>query len=166
MVFQRQVGLGEVELSDFKAEPLEAPSVPLQLHCAYTLKGQFHGSKERLSGVLRAGVERTYLTTEPVEKRLTPFEVAIPLNVRSRVSLVLPEGFSVEPSPGSPPSLDARFATGQTQFRIEGRQVTLDFQCGLPVGRFKAADYAAYRATLAQVLSLLEREIALKAGPP
>ena len=57
-MFQRQAGLAEVELSDFSAEPLEAPQVPLRLHCAYTLKRQFHRSDERLSGILRAGIER------------------------------------------------------------------------------------------------------------
>ena len=81
MVFQRQAGLAQVELSDFSAEPLETPYAPLRLHCAYTFKRQFHRSNDRLSGILRAGVERLYLTADPVDNRLTPFEVTIPLHL-------------------------------------------------------------------------------------
>lgn len=164
MWFQRQVGLAEVELSDFKAEPLETPYAPLRLYCAYTLKRQFHRSNDRLSGVLRAGIERPYLTADPVDNRLTPFEVTIPLRLRSSVSLTVPEGFSAEQPSSSAPKLDPRFAACQSPFRIDGPRVTLEFQCRLPAGKFSPADYAAYRATMAQALALLEREVSLKAA--
>ena len=164
--FQRQVGLAEVELSDFKAEPLEAPCAPLRLSCAYTLKRQFHRSNDRLSGILRAGIDRTYLTADPVDNRLTPFEVTIPLHLRSTVSFTVPEGFSAEQPTGPAPKLDPRFAACQSPFRIDGPRATLEFQCSLPAGKFSPADYAAYRATMAQALSMLEREITLKPAAP
>lgn len=161
-VFQRLAGLAEVELSNFGAEPLETPNAPLRLHCAYTLKRQFHRSNDRLSGILRAGIVRMYLTADPVDNRLTPFEITIPLKFRSSVSLTVPEGFSAEPSADAPPKLDPRFAACQSRLRLEGPQATLDFQCRLLAGKFSPADYAAYRATMDQALSLLEREVTLK----
>jgi hypothetical protein len=50
----------------------------------------------------------------------------------------------------------------QSQFRVEGGRASLSFQCTLCAGGFGAADYAAYRTTMAQALSLLEREVVLK----
>jgi len=164
MVFQRQAGLADVELSEFSAEPLEAPGAPLRLHCAYILKRQFHRAKDGLSGILRAGIERLYLTAEPVDNRLTPFEVTIPLHVQSSVSLAIPEGFGAEPLSISASKLDARFADCQSQIRIGGKQVDLEFQWSLPAGKFSPADYAAYRATMEQALSMLEREVTLKSS--
>lgn len=160
--FQRQAGLAEVELSDFIAEPLETPCAPLRLYCAYTLRQQFHRSNNRLSGILRAGVERAYLTADPVDNRLTPFEVTIPLHLRSSVSLAVPGGFSAEQPSSSAPKFDPRFADCRSSFRIDGPRVNLEFQCSLPAGKFSPSDYAAYRATMAQALSMLEREVTLK----
>jgi hypothetical protein len=164
MMFQRQAGLAQVELSEFSAEPLETPYAPLRLHCAYTLKRQFHRSNDRLSGILRAGIERLYLTADPVDNRLTPFEVTVPLHLQSSVSFTVPEGFSAEQPSSSAPKLDPRFAACQSQFRMDDSQVTLGFQCSLPAGKFSPSDYAAYRTTMDQALSMLEREVNLKSS--
>jgi hypothetical protein len=166
MWFQRQAGLTEVELSDFVAEPLEAPCAPLRLYCAYTLKQQFHRSNGRLSGILRAGIERPYLTADPVDNRLSPFEITIPLHLRSTVSLTVPDGFSAEQPSSSAPKLDPRFAACQSPIRIDGPRLTQEFRCSQPAGKFSPADYAAYRATMAQALSMLEREVTLKPAAP
>ena len=163
-VFQRQTGLADVELSEFSADALETPYAPLRLHCVYTLKRQFHRSKGGLSGILRAGIERLYLTADPVENRLTPFEVTIPLQILSSVSLAVPEGFVAEALSSSSSKPDPRFAACQSHFRIDGKQVNLEFQCIMPTGKFGPADYAAYRGTMDQALSMLEKEVTLKSS--
>jgi hypothetical protein len=47
---------------------------------------------------------------------------------------------------------------------LASARASLELQCTLPAGKFSAADYEAYRTTMAQVLSLLEREVVLKAA--
>ena len=101
-----------------------------------------------------------------MDDRRTPFEVTIPLQFHSLVSLTVPGGFSAEPPAGSAPKLDPRFAACKSQFRSEGPELTLEFQGSLPAGKFSPADYAAYRATMEQALSMLEREVTLKSAAP
>ena len=163
MLLQRQMGMTDVELSEFKAEPVDAPDAPLQLRCTYTCKKQFHRSNDQLTGTLRAGFERSYLTADPVDNRLTPFETRIPLSIRSTVSVDVPEGFRAEKTADLAPQLDARFAVCKGHIRLEGRKLKLEFQCRQPTGKSKASEYASYRDTMAQALSLLEREVVFKA---
>jgi hypothetical protein len=165
IAFQRGMGLADSELSEFAAEPLDVPTVPLQLRYAYILKKQFHGSNDRLAGVLRAGVERSYLAAEPVDDRVSPFEVSIPLLCHTIVTIDIPEGFRAEPPGDLAPKLDSRFADCQGRLRLDGSGLQLEFQCRQPIGKFNASDYAAYRDTMSQTLSVLEREVVFKRGP-
>jgi tetratricopeptide (TPR) repeat protein len=162
MLFQRQAGLADVELTDFNAEALDLPYAPLRLHCAYILKRQFHRSADRLSGILRAGLERPYLAVDAVDNRLTPFEVTIPLHLQSRVWLAIPDGFSAERPAGAAAKLDPRFASCQSKSGQDGQRLTLELDCRFPAGTFNPSNYAAYRATMAQVLSMLEQEVILR----
>ncbi len=163
MVLQRQLGMTDVELSDFKAEPVDAPDTPLQLRCTYTCKKGFHRSNDQLTGVLRAGFERSYLTADPVDNRLTPFETTIPLSIRSTVSVDVPEGFRAEQSASLVPQVNSRFAICKAQIRLEGKKLKLEFECRQPTVKSKAPEYVAYRDTMAQTLSMLEREVVFKA---
>jgi len=162
MLLQRQMGMTDVELSDFKAEPVDAPDAPLQLRCTYTCKKQFHRSNEQLTGILRAGFERGYLAADPVDNRLTPFETRIPLSIRSTVSVQVPEGYRAERTADPSPRLDSRFAVCKGQMQLEDRKLKLEFEFRQPTGKSKASEYAAYRETMAQALSLLEREVVFK----
>jgi transglutaminase-like putative cysteine protease/tetratricopeptide (TPR) repeat protein len=161
-LWQRQLGTMDVELSEFKAESLEATDAPLQLRCAYTVKKQFHRSHLDLTGVLRAGFERSYLAADAVDHRLTPFEMMIPLAFHSTVSIDVPKGFRVEP-PGNPaPTMDSRFVVCQGQAQLEGSKLKLEFESRQPMGEFKACDYAVYQDAMASALLLLEREVVFK----
>jgi hypothetical protein len=163
MWLQRQMGMADVELSDFKAEPLDVPSAPLRLGCTYTVKKQFHRSNDRLAGVLRAGFERSYLTADPVDHRVTPFEKTVPLSVRITVSIDVPDGFRAEQPVNQAPPLDSRFMGSLGRVRLEGSRLILEFECRQHTGKFDASEYAAYRETMALALSVLEREVVFRA---
>jgi len=159
MILQRQLGMSDVEISDLKTESLETPGLPLILRCTYTLKQQFRRVNERLTGLLRAGFERSYLSPDPVDNRLSPFEIKVLLSFRATVSFDVPEGFLAETSSTATPKLDPRFAVCKEHLRTQDHKVQFEFDCRQPIGNFKASDYASYRQTMAQALSLLEREI-------
>ncbi|HWW00901.1 MAG TPA: transglutaminase domain-containing protein [Candidatus Acidoferrum sp.] len=163
MVFQQQTGLADVELTDFKAEPLATPREPLVIQYAYTLKKQFHRSKGHLSGVVRAALERTYLAPGPVDNRLTPFEIRIPLRLKSTVSVEIPQGFAAELPADLTPQLDSRFAACTNSWWLEGGSLKARFECRQPEGEFKSSDYTAFRETMAHALSLLEKELVFNA---
>jgi hypothetical protein len=118
-----------------------------------------------VSGVLRAGCERFFLIAEPVDDRLTPFEVTVPLHLQCHVQLDIPSGYTAEPITGSAPKLDPRFVASRSQCRVEGRQAVLEFDCRLPAGRFGPSEYGAYRTTMSHVLATLEREVVLRMNP-
>lgn len=162
--FQRQMGLSDAELIDFEAQALETPETPLRVHCVYRIKQQFHNTGTRLSGVLRAGLERAYLAAEPVDKRLTPFELTVPTSVKSRVTIDVPKGYRPEPFAKSDSKLDSRFASAQSQCRVLNEQLNIEFECRQQPGKFPAADYSPYRDAMGQVMALLEREVSFTAA--
>ena len=163
-MFQRQMGLGEAELSEFTAEPLEQASKPLRIHLQYRLRKQFHQTQQGIAGLLRPGIEKLYLTVAPVDKRSTPFELRTPLIIKSAVTIETPEGFSAR-VPATPAiRIDPRFAACTNTWRVEGQTLVGNFECRRKAGKFNSADYGQYRETMAQVMSLLEREISFTAS--
>ena len=163
MAMQREMGLADVELSDFKVESLEHPGAPLSLRFSFEIKKQFRRSDDRLSGLVKAGFERYYLTAKPVNKRLSPFENKVPLYLRSKVSIGVPEGFRAEQMPDAIPKLDSRFLMCRRSQQLDRSKLELDFECCQKIGRFDASDYSTYRATMEQALATLEREVCFKA---
>ncbi len=158
-LFQRNMELADAELTELTAEPLENPALPLKVEFAYTLKKQFHRSSGHLSGVARAAIERAYLAATPVDNRLTPFEIRVPLYLKSKVIIDVPEGFAPELPANSEPHLDPRFAACSSSWKLDGRTLVAEFECHEIAGQFKAADYADYRETMSRSLSLLEKEL-------
>jgi hypothetical protein len=59
--------------------------------------------------------------------------------------------------------LDPRFATGQGSALVVSNALNLNFKCQLMPGKFEASDYSAYRQTMSQALSFIEREVVFKA---
>jgi len=163
--FQEQMGLADMELAEFTAEPLELASAPLRIRLVYSVRKQFHRTPERISGALRAAIERDYLGTAPVERRLTPFEIRTPLSVRSVVSVEIPEGFSMEPPATTAVNCDPRFAVCTNAWRVEGRNLVGQFECRKVPGKFNNSEYGRYRETMAHALSLVERELVFVASP-
>ncbi|MFO1513595.1 MAG: DUF3857 domain-containing protein [Verrucomicrobiota bacterium] len=163
LAMQRAMGLRDVEFSDFKVESLEDPSAPLRLRYACSLKKQFRHANDRLLGTVGASFGRYYLAAEPVNKRLTPFEIKVPLTLRSAISIAVPDGFRAEETPPAIPQIDSRFAACRAYQRLDGSKLLLNFDFRQEKGSFDASDYSAYRETMKHALATLEGEISFKA---
>ena len=162
-VLQRQMGGQDLDLSDLSIDALELPDQPLRLRCSYPLKQLFNPANDRLDGRLRALFERCYLTADPVENRLTPFEVAIPLWLRANITIHSPAGFAPAPPLDPVANVNSRFVQAHSQLQLESGRLILRFECRQSPGKFNAGDYPAFRETMARVVTLLEPELRLKA---
>lgn len=163
---QTAMGLSDIDLTGFEVHSLEARSEPLRLRFVYGLKRQLRRSEHRLTVNLVSGSAGSYLSAGPVDNRLTPFEINFPLSLESKVLIDAPPGFAAEPPGKLDAKLDARFLTGAGTGEVQNGQVKLEFKCRQYPGKFAAADYSAYRQTMAQALSFLEREVVFKATAP
>jgi tetratricopeptide (TPR) repeat protein len=161
-MLQNWMGMNDADLTAAQIDSLTTLGEPLHLRFTYALKKQFRRSDDQLRGVLRGGFSRSYLTVSPVEQRRLPFEITIPFSLETKVFIDVPAGFHPQRPENVDLVLDPRFATGQGAARIDGQRLNLDFKCRLLAGKFKPADYAAYRQTMAQALSFLEREVVFK----
>jgi transglutaminase-like putative cysteine protease len=163
---QSELAMTDADLTDVKMEALDNPREPLRLAFTYSIKRQFRRSNGELRGVLHAGYCRNYLQAAPVETRLTPFEITVPYTLESKIAVAIPAGYQAVRPDNLNPVFDARFATCEGRARIDGNQLLVDFKYRPTVGKFKAGDYSAYRETMAQAMSLLEREVVFKANTP
>jgi tetratricopeptide (TPR) repeat protein len=161
---QTMMGMTDADLTDLEVDSLNEPGKPLRLRFAYSIKRQFRRSGNELRGFLRAGFARSYLAASPSDERLTPFELTIPFSFETSVVVDAPTGYQSEQPESMDLKLDPRFATGEGSARAEGGQLRLDFKCRQKTGEFAAADYGAYRQTMAQALSFLEREVVFNAN--
>jgi hypothetical protein len=159
---QNMMAMGDADLTDLKIDSLSIPGEPLNLRFTYSLKKQFRQSDNQISGILRAGFARSYLTASPVDARLTPFEITIPLSVTFKEIVEAPAGFQAVQPDGLELRLDQRFAAGHGSALVESNKVILNFNCRLMTGKFDASDYVSYRQTMSQVLSFIEREVVFK----
>jgi tetratricopeptide (TPR) repeat protein len=158
-VMQRQLDLPDAELLDVAFGALDDPAKPLQLTLRYGLKKQFRPVNDRLAGALRTTLDRSLLTADSVDKRQTPFEIRFPLHYRAEITVAAPVGFRVIIPNDPAPVLDARFGTCEARAVQDGDTLRLELDFRKATGGFSAGDYAAFRDTLHQVLSLVERQV-------
>ena len=159
---QNLMGMDDADVTDLKVDSLSVPAEPLRLEFTYSLRKQFRRSDDHLSGVLRAGFARIYLIASPAENRLSPFEITVPFAIEFREIIDAPAGLVAVQPENVDLKLDPRFANGEGRARLEGSGLRLEFKCRLGTGKFQASEYAAYRQTMSQALSFIEREVIFK----
>jgi tetratricopeptide (TPR) repeat protein len=162
-MLQNQMGMGDADLTDLKIDSLSNPGEPLHLLFSYSLKKQFRLSDNQIRGVLRAGFARSYLMASPADSRLTPFVIHVPFSIDFSEFVDVPAGFKAVQPEHLDLKLDPRFATGQGSALVKSNTLNLNFKCRLMTGKFEASDYSAYRQTMSQALSFIEREVVFKA---
>ena len=123
---------------------------------------QFHRTEGRLVGSLPALLERSYLTYEQLEKRLSPLVIKYPLQFTSRVILIAPAGFSAVASANPDQELDDRFLTARRHEERSDAELRIDFSFQQKAGKFTAQDYAPLREAHAQALMLVEHRVTLQ----
>lgn len=100
---------GTVQLQEFKFENLDDVETPARLIMTYSIPSGVAASGGNLTGLLPALWERSYLGTQFVKDRKTPFEIIYPMRVSSVVSLKLSSSPTAE-------SVEAFMQKGQSQY--------------------------------------------------
>jgi hypothetical protein len=150
---------GSGEILNLEINGIEQPELPLELKVTYLLRSQFHWAQKQLSGSLPAGCENVYFAEEPVEKRLMPFEIAIPLTVETSVTVTPPDGYKARISGGSPQGMTDSFVTCESKSETRGNNLHFTARLFRPAGRFPASDYARHSAAVRDAVQQLEPRI-------
>lgn len=161
MLLHRDMELNEAEIVRLDIGELEAPEKPLQVICQYKIKRRFHQNGDRLLGSIPLGLLRVYLKAEPVEDRVSPFEITIPVHFRSTVALEGAAGWQPEPLAGLDLKTDPRYLQWTQDSKIDGRTLKMVFDMQQQPAKFKAGEYDAFRETLTHAVMMMEREATL-----
>ncbi|HEY9172691.1 MAG TPA: tetratricopeptide repeat protein [Verrucomicrobiae bacterium] len=161
-VMQRQLDLPDAELQEVSFAALDDPAKPLQVVFSYRLKRQFRQVGNRLMGTLRTTMDRSLLSLDAVDKRLTPFETRFPLHYQAEVTLAAPSGFRPSVPDDPAPALDARFGDCESRAALDAGMLRLEVNFRQATGSFTPGDYSAFRETRRQVLSQVERQVVLE----
>lgn len=135
---------GTAQLQEFKFENLDDVENPARLIMTYTIPGGVSASAGHLTGSLPALWERSYLGTQFVKDRKTPFEMLYPIRISSVVTLKL----SSSPAKESIAALTqkAQSPYGSWQLKPEAKDgnliVHLDFTA--KPGSHPASAYATF----------------------
>jgi len=160
-----QLNRQSAETTGFKLQNLEDTQAPLVLDLDYVLKRQFHLAGNQLVGKLPDVWEQLYMSADPVEHRVTPFELSFPIDVESVITLVTPEGYR-EPVLGDfRQNVQMPFATSQSEAQKEGSKLKIDYRLQRRSGKFTAADYGPYRENMVKALGPLEQSVTFTKMP-
>jgi tetratricopeptide (TPR) repeat protein len=154
------------QLAELTFEGLEQPQSPLQVDFNYSMRGQFHTLEDQMVGSIPAGLEQAFLGVEMSERRLSPFEIAVPLIIDGNIKVNLPPGYKPRFEPGQPENHASRFLsfTSHAEATTDGWRIT--YQLGANAGRFPPNEYASYCQTVAQTVGRLKPRLnAERIGP-
>ncbi|MEA3211938.1 MAG: hypothetical protein QOE70_4995 [Chthoniobacter sp.] len=149
-----------LDLREALIEGIDDPQRPLGLRLRYTLRRKFQNVAGQLIGQLPAVWERLYLAGEPVEQRLTPFKLWVPLKFESHVSLTPPAGWQA--APAEAPKVAGPFCTGIARARLEQRTLRVESTLTQDIGQFPPAQYGAFVEAGREALGLVEQGVALQ----
>ncbi|MDB6066806.1 MAG: hypothetical protein JWR26_3014 [Pedosphaera sp.] len=148
------------EVTGFILKNLDDTQSPLVLELDYVLKGQFHLAGNQLVGKLPDVWEQLYASAEPVDHRVTPFELNYPMDVESNITLAIPEGFREPALEEFQQNLQQPFATSQSEAQMEKPGLKIDYRLQRRAGKFEAAEYGSYRENMVKALGPLEQTVA------
>ena len=162
MSLQRDMGMADVTILNLDIVSLESPEQPLKINCTFFLKNQFSHTLNGLTGILHGGFERYYLSLAPTTVRITPFEVAAPLQYHSHIDFDIPHGFHVTLKTNFEQTVNSRFISFQGNELQSRDRLTLDQKGRQPAGKYTAKDYASFQEVMQQVQSIISPEVVLQ----
>lgn len=136
-----------------------AETEPLELVIRQRIPGALSRSEAGLAGVLPSLRERSWLGAPPVERRSSPFEIAFPIHLTSRVRIEPPSGYRIESEPIAAAS--GRYLRWNQSSSKEGSALVLALELQRSAGAFPSDSYDAYRRELESAFSGLERPVVL-----
>lgn len=149
------IGSGS-QLTDVGFDGLELPQAPLAIHLTYLARGQFQSLQNQIVGSPPLGFERTFLVNETIEKRVTPFEVAVPLTIEGDVTISVAPKFKPRPLREAPARTENGFVNCAASIATDEKGWRVNYRLFEPARRFPAAEYAEHCRAVQQAVELLK----------
>jgi hypothetical protein len=160
---------GQIRVTRLDVKNLERTDEPLCLAIEYVTPDVFQPlatdiDDSSLVGRLPCPWENQYMQTEYVESRQTPFEIEVPIVIRSSLTVHSPAGYELV-------GLNRRAGAGGTKFvawkcacNEAGGSVTLDYEYRLTAGRHEASEYDQYCSDIKKSRMVLQAPVTLREG--
>ena len=152
------VGVSD-QLQEFSIDGLDDPRAPLVVAMTYLARAQFHSFEKEISGNAPSYFERSILLDQTVEKRTTPFEIAIPLTLEGADDVRGPSLF-IATAPSNPAAkLENQFVAGQLTSTADATGCHLRYHLYEPAGRFAPEQYPSHNQAMQQAVDMLAARI-------
>ena len=109
--------------------------------------------------------EQVYASADPVEHRVTPFELSFPIDVESTITLATPDGYQAPALEDFRQNVPMEFASSQSDAQEDGSGLKIDYRLQRRAGHFAAAEYGPYRENMVKALGPLEQTVAFTKKP-
>lgn len=147
---------------DMTVENINSLSNDLSFNIAYDVKDLCERTENRLSFTLPDVWMGYYLEVPPVPERKTDFQLSYPMALSKRVTLNIPDGFSLDSVQSSDLKKNEVFGTWYARIAKQVPSSTLDFFYSCPDGQFDKITYPAFKAFSDQVIEAASPEIVMK----
>jgi hypothetical protein len=157
----------QLRITRLDVKNLEQTSEPLVVTLEYEVDAAFHaldlpGAQKSLVGRLPCPWEIRYLQTDDAQARHTPFEIAVPIVIRSQVTVHSPPGMSLAGLDRRVGSEQTKFVDWQCQCSGSGDVVNMQYELRLPAGQHAPQDYEQYCATRKKTRLALQSPVTLR----
>jgi tetratricopeptide (TPR) repeat protein len=147
------------DLHNFSIDGLDDPHAPLVVNMTYLARGLFHSFEKEISGSAPFYFERAILLDQTVEKRTTPFEIAIPLTMEGATDIQNPPLFIAIPPPNPDQKVENQFVVGHLSSAANQTGCHLTYLVYVPAGRFPSELYSSHNQAMQQVVDTLATKI-------
>ncbi|HTA30484.1 MAG TPA: transglutaminase-like domain-containing protein, partial [Candidatus Cybelea sp.] len=153
------------ELTGFQLQNLEDTQAPLTFEMDYIMKRQFHLAGNQLVGKLPDVWEQVYASAEPIDPRITPFELRYPIDVESTITLATPDGYRAPALQDFRQNVPMSFASSRCEAQKNGSGLKIDYKLQRRSGQFAPAEYGPYCDNMVKALGPLEQTVAFTKKP-
>jgi hypothetical protein len=143
------------EFQTFMLDGLDDPRGPLVAEMTCLLRGEFHSSEREIFGTPPLYFEKTFFLDQTVEKRTTPFQIAIPLTLEGTTDIMGPPHSRAKSGMAGVQKVENQFAAGQSFTTNDEKGFHINYRIYENAGRFPADDYPSHNHSLQQVLDSL-----------
>ena len=147
-------------LTEVRIDALDDPQRPLKIETRYLLRGRFNQAGGQLTGRLPCSWERLFLRADPMEKRASPFRLAVPLQIESRTTLTPPTGHLCTATALRP--IENAFDHATATSRIDANKLVIEARITRRNGQFPAAQYRALADAANASIGIIEQNIVLQ----
>ncbi|HZZ27313.1 MAG TPA: tetratricopeptide repeat protein [Pirellulales bacterium] len=155
-------GPAEVQIQSLSIEGMEEHGQPLVMTMKCESDHALHAGGSQLVGRLPAPWESALFAGEPVDRRVAPLWLQLPLVVTASISIEVPKGYDAAEAEKLATTQDTPFFKGELTSSVDHNELQLQSHVSRAVGHFPAAAYQDYLNNLDQVRQMFSPTLVFK----